>query len=233
MARTSRSARPLTDHEEIRQWAEERDARPACVRRTGGNGDVGMIRLDFPGYSGEESLEEISWDEWLQKFDESNLALMVQDETASGKRSNFNKLVGRETAAARERGERTSRHHPARGRRAGRGTATRSTRSRRRTSSRESSRNRSRRSAEGKSRGRRSTRSRAESSGRTSARGRQSGGSRSSRGTSSTSNRAKKSSPKNPRRSGTTSRVRAIGRKSPARASESRSSRRRRGEEAA
>ena len=49
-----------TDHDEIRQWAEERDARPTCVRGTGREGDIGMIRLDFPGYSGADSLEEIS-----------------------------------------------------------------------------------------------------------------------------------------------------------------------------
>jgi hypothetical protein len=59
-----------------------------------------MIRLDFPGYSGEQSLEKIEWDEWLGKFDESGLALLVQDKTASGERSNFNKLVNRETAGA-------------------------------------------------------------------------------------------------------------------------------------
>src|SRR5207248_8189094 len=63
MART----RILTDPEEIRRWAEERGAKPACVRGTGGDGDVGMIRLDFPGYSGAESLEHISWDEWSDK----------------------------------------------------------------------------------------------------------------------------------------------------------------------
>ena len=112
MARISTSARPLTDHEEIRQWAEERGAKPACVTGTGGGDDVGMIRLDFPGYSGADSLEEISWDDWFDKFDESNLALLVQDETAKGQQSNFNKLVKRETAAqsgARGRTQRSSR----------------------------------------------------------------------------------------------------------------------------
>src|SRR5581483_5644211 len=98
MAHSSASSRPLTDHDEIRRWAEERNARPSCVRRTGGKNDVGMIRLDFPGYSGEDSLEEISWDEWFEKFDESNLALLVQDHTAGGEKSNFNKLVSQETA---------------------------------------------------------------------------------------------------------------------------------------
>ena len=98
-------SRTLVDHEEIRRWAEERGGQPACVRGTGGDDDVGMIRLDFPGYSGEESLEPIEWDDWFDKFDERKLALLVQDETASGQQSNFNKLVAREAAEARDRGE--------------------------------------------------------------------------------------------------------------------------------
>lgn len=143
----ARKSRVLTDHDEIRRWAEERDAQPACVRGTGSEEDVGMIRLDFPGYSGETSLEPVEWDEWLQKFDENNLALLVEDETARGERSNFNKIIGRETAAARAQGRKTSRH-------AGRGQATRSGRStstRKRSATRgtaaRSSRSRSRRSS--------------------------------------------------------------------------------------
>jgi hypothetical protein len=108
MARTSASSKPLTDHDEIRRWAEERKAKPSRVSGTGNNGDVGMIRLDFPGYSGEGSLEEISWDEWFQKFDESNLALLVQEQTARGQKSNFNKLVSRDTAEQSETGGRSS-----------------------------------------------------------------------------------------------------------------------------
>jgi len=92
------------DHDEIQQWAEERGARPACVRGTGSGEDVGMIRLDFPGYGGEQSLEHIEWDEWFQKFDESGLALLVQNKTARGQKSNFNKLVSRETATSGGRG---------------------------------------------------------------------------------------------------------------------------------
>src|SRR5438552_12265485 len=98
MPRSSAAARPLTDHDEIKQWAEDRGARPSRVSGTGVAEDVGMIRLDFPGYSGGESLEEISWGEWFENFDDRNLALMVQDETASGEISNFNKLVSRDTA---------------------------------------------------------------------------------------------------------------------------------------
>ena len=95
---TKAQSKVTTDHGEISRWAEERKAKPACVRGTGSKQDVGMIRLDFPGYSGETSLQPISWDEWFKKFDEHNLALLHQDTTASGEKSNFNKLVSRETA---------------------------------------------------------------------------------------------------------------------------------------
>lgn len=99
-------ATATTDHEEIRRWAEERGATPACVRGTGGKGDIGMLRLDFPGYSGAESLEPIEWNQWFEKFDERGLALLHQETTARGQQSNFNKLLSRETAKAREQGDR-------------------------------------------------------------------------------------------------------------------------------
>src|SRR5699024_2712383 len=86
------SAHPLTDHDEIRQWAEERGGTPACVRGTGNRGDIGMLRLDFPGFTGAQSLQPISWDDWFEKFDERGLALIVQDKTGRGQKSNFNKL---------------------------------------------------------------------------------------------------------------------------------------------
>lgn len=90
------SSRVLTDHDEIQSWAEERGAKPAAVRNTSGDNDPGIIRLDFPGYSGGDSLQAIEWSEWFEKFDENNLALVVQEKRANGQRSNFNKLVNRE-----------------------------------------------------------------------------------------------------------------------------------------
>lgn len=95
------SAKPITDHAQIKRWAEERGGKPAHVIGTGGDEDVGMIRIDFPGYSGAGKLEEIAWDDWFLKFDERELALIVQEETASGETSNFNKLVSRHTAEDR------------------------------------------------------------------------------------------------------------------------------------
>ena len=116
---SSSRSRVLTDRDEIRQWAEERNARPACVRGTGSNtgpSTAGMIRLDFPGDSGETSLEAVDWKEWFKVFGDRDLALLVQDETARGERSNFNKLVSRETAGQYSE-KRTSRSSKPAGRR--------------------------------------------------------------------------------------------------------------------
>ena len=98
-----------TDHDEIRKWAEARGSRPAVVRGTE------ILRLEFPNApnADDDDLEEISWDEFFNKFAEANLALLHQEKTADGKKSYFNKLVGRETAEAREHGvSHASRHHP-------------------------------------------------------------------------------------------------------------------------
>jgi hypothetical protein len=97
------SSQVTVDHDEIRRWAEERQGEPACVRGTGGQGDTGMLRIDFPSAGRAESqqkLQKISWDDWFSKFDERSLAFLYQDKTANGRTSRFSKLVSRDTAAA-------------------------------------------------------------------------------------------------------------------------------------
>lgn len=82
-----------TDHEQIRRWAEERGGKPATVKSTKAGDEPGVLRIDFEGYSGEESLEEISWDEFFEKFDEKNLEFLYQDRTGDGETSRFFKFV--------------------------------------------------------------------------------------------------------------------------------------------
>ncbi len=94
-AREGKSAHKTTDHEEIRRWVESHGGHPACVKGTGDREDTGMLRIDFPGYSGKESLKAIDWDEFFEKFDEKNLAFLYQDQTGGGESSRFNKLVHR------------------------------------------------------------------------------------------------------------------------------------------
>ncbi len=87
-----------TDHEKIRSWVESRGGHPAAVKATRSSEDPGIVRIDFPGYSGEGSLEAISWDEFFEKFDESELALVYEDGEREGQPSRFNKLVHRDNA---------------------------------------------------------------------------------------------------------------------------------------
>ena len=87
-------SRTLTDHDEIKAWADERGGKPAAVSDTKEGDDPGVIRLDFG--RDDEGLERIEWDDWFAKFDEGKLALLVQDETADGEQSNFNKLISRD-----------------------------------------------------------------------------------------------------------------------------------------
>jgi hypothetical protein len=84
-----------TDHDEIRRWVEAHDGNPSMVKGTGGDGDAGVLRIDFPGGAGEDRLEHIDWDAWFEKFDESDLAFLYQEQKADGGDSTFFKLVSR------------------------------------------------------------------------------------------------------------------------------------------
>ena len=87
------SAQATKDLDQIRAWAEARRGEPARVRGTGDEKDPGLLRIDFPGYSGEDTLEHISWEEWYKKFKDLNLTFLYQDRLKSGKESRFFKLV--------------------------------------------------------------------------------------------------------------------------------------------
>lgn len=90
------STKKTTDHNEIKQWVESRGGHPATVKSTQEKGEPGVLRIDFPGYSGEDSLEEISWDAFFDKFEESKLAMIYQEELKSGDESRFCKLINRD-----------------------------------------------------------------------------------------------------------------------------------------
>jgi hypothetical protein len=69
-----------TDHEEIRRWAEERGGKPAAVVGPEEEHVAGGLRIDFPDYDSGEELQEISWSEFFEKFDEQNLSFFYQEE---------------------------------------------------------------------------------------------------------------------------------------------------------
>jgi hypothetical protein len=92
-------SKTTTDHDEIRQWAEAHEGKPAAVIGTGEGSDPGILRIDFPGFSGEGKLRPIAWDEFFKWFDANELALVYRP------KDRFNKLISRTTAQAGRRGK--------------------------------------------------------------------------------------------------------------------------------
>ena len=88
MTQTTTRTQTTTDHDTIREWAEERGGRPAVVIGTE------ILRFDFG--EPEDNLQPIEWDAFFEMFEENNLALKYQEETSDGFTSRFFKFVTRE-----------------------------------------------------------------------------------------------------------------------------------------
>ena len=95
-------AETTTDHDTIRKWAEKHGGKPAAVKSTHSDDDVGIIRVMFPDapQSEHDNLVEIDWEEFFREFDERELALLYDPN------GRFSKIVGRDTVEEREHGSR-------------------------------------------------------------------------------------------------------------------------------
>ena len=92
----TQESKKTTDHDEIRKWVEARGGVPATARSTGRKDEPGVLRIQFQEQESGDSLEEISWDDFFEKFEEQKLAFLYQDETKQGKTSRFFKFVNRD-----------------------------------------------------------------------------------------------------------------------------------------
>ena len=98
MATADSESKVTIDHDEIKAWVEQRGGQPARVKGTKTKSSAGVLRIDYPGFSGEDTLETITWEEFFTAFDDNNLAFLYQEETKDGSESRFSKLVDRGTA---------------------------------------------------------------------------------------------------------------------------------------
>jgi hypothetical protein len=87
--RAMSSAKRTRDHDEIRKWAESRGGIPTFVKGTGD----GLLRIDFiegkKSGGREENLDETTWEEWFEVFDDRGLEFLHVPEGES----RFFKLV--------------------------------------------------------------------------------------------------------------------------------------------
>lgn len=76
------------DHDVIRRWAADREARPATVIGTEHGKRAGVLRFAFNGQDSKR-LQAIDWDEWFDTFDGRDLVFLYQEHLRSGNQSNF------------------------------------------------------------------------------------------------------------------------------------------------
>ena len=114
----SKLSKITRDHDEIRRWAEARNAVPCEVASTERDGEAGILRFCFPKAKNrnDDSLKEIDWEEFFSKFDKNGLSLVYQEKTSSGARSNFNKLVHADADSKTGTGSRSSNSRSSSGR---------------------------------------------------------------------------------------------------------------------
>ena len=81
-------SKTLTNHEEIKNWADKNDMKPATVRDTNESNDTSLLRFTS---GDEENLHDINWEHFFELFEQNKLALIVEDD------SKFNKFISRRT----------------------------------------------------------------------------------------------------------------------------------------
>ncbi|HEV2883837.1 MAG TPA: hypothetical protein VGW36_03210 [Pyrinomonadaceae bacterium] len=103
MPSESAESKVTTNHDEIRQWVEERGGSPARVKGTDTKDGGGLLRIDYPGFSGKDTLEKVTWEEFFATFESNNLAFLYQDEKKDGSESRFSKLIDRDNTEAKSK----------------------------------------------------------------------------------------------------------------------------------
>lgn len=89
-------SKTTTDINTIKSWAESRSGVPAVIKDTDKGGGDGVLRIHFPhNSSDQESFDEISWEQFKNKFEENNLAMVYQERKDNGSNSTFYKFIDR------------------------------------------------------------------------------------------------------------------------------------------
>ncbi len=94
MSKAKSSMHTTINHQEIRQYVEARGGTPSVIS------DTGTLQISYPGSASAGAAESVTWDQFFKAFEDNNLAMAYQEETAEGKPSNILKFVQREPGAA-------------------------------------------------------------------------------------------------------------------------------------
>src|SRR3954471_14122106 len=92
--------RLLTDHDEIRQWAEARTGSPMTMDVPDGTQSRTLLQITFGQHALNAENNEgpdrvtggwdlVAWDDWFAAFEEQGLAIQVQDDQPGVLDKNF------------------------------------------------------------------------------------------------------------------------------------------------
>ena len=84
METTHKTSNKTQDHKIIRNWATERNGKPAMIDT---EGEGGILRIKFD--TKETELKDISWEKFFEIFDRENLTFLYDAEEGN----RFNKFI--------------------------------------------------------------------------------------------------------------------------------------------
>lgn len=85
-----------TNHDTIVHWASNRDGKPVRLREENATPGLGPIQISFKDDQMPDNAEEITWEEFLEDFENRKLAFIYREQEADGQVSKFYKIVKRE-----------------------------------------------------------------------------------------------------------------------------------------
>lgn len=77
------------DNDEIRAWMEEHGALPAVLKETSDNGEESPDMLQISFNPNDPNMKEMDWEEFFERFENENLALVYDDATPKGEIPEF------------------------------------------------------------------------------------------------------------------------------------------------
>lgn len=90
------SSQMTTNHDTIVHWASNRDAKPIRLREENSTPGLGPIQIAFKDDQIPDHAEEITWEEFLDDFENRKLAFVYRENEATGEVSKFYRIVKRE-----------------------------------------------------------------------------------------------------------------------------------------
>jgi hypothetical protein len=89
MPTESAESKVTTDHAQIQKWVDERGGHPARVKGTQNKQGPGILRIDYPGFSGEETLGQSPGRRSLRLLKKTNLPFCIRKKPGTALKVGF------------------------------------------------------------------------------------------------------------------------------------------------